>query len=910
MKYAIPTVILAASGLLAACDASDPVELIGSSPTVSEGALQSGWEILPSDLESEHPLPNRTEQTHAVVAPEHALRFRIRFALINMEDGYDFLVIRNADGTEVARLTGRHRDYLSDVIEGNRATIDLTTDAYVRSHGFEVASLEFEGCLAEAPEAAPLEQVRTCQDLAARIRAYAVAEVEKRFNDSYGGPIRYMAERDSVEKGQDSTPNHSETNTQVEGVDEPDVVKTDGERIYAVSASELKIYQSWPADQTQILHRIPIEGHAKEMFLDGDRAIVLSGVQGDRSGFPPVQPFARVSWSPIWWNPEAFTKVTVIDVSGDMPTVESETLLAGIYHTARRMGESVRFVLQRRLQWPQITYYPHDVEWGTPEYEEARQNLREEALELVRNRPLLAWLPKSYRVVDGKRHRFLIHCNEFFLPEDGKLAGLMSVATLDLRPRRPSLHDTTLGVRAETVYQSRQSLYVTTGHQFACWQANAELGQFTHVHKLDVSVPYMSRYRASGVIEGRPDDQFALDEHRGYLRIAATNNRWRLPAEDRTTNRVYVMQQQGDILGVVGQVELEAPGERIMSSRFLGDRGFVVTFRQVDPLFTLDLSEPTHPTIVGELKIPGFSTYLHVLDQNHLFAIGNDFGEDGTTRNGVALSIFDVSDLAAPVLRHKAVVGTRRGHSESLFNHKSFTLFRPEVGDEVLLAIPFTDWTDDGSDNFWGTFKSTLKVFRASVNGILGVGELDHTALYADAGDMNWGWYYRPNIRRGVFVDDYVYAVSDAGVNVAAADDVATLVAEVQAPRNPLPTPISVSLSRSEMLAIPDAEPKGTASVLNVYEKMSIEYLEVSLDIEHTHVGDLVTIVEHNGVEAVLSENQGGSANNLQVTLETNLFAGEDASGDWTLRVIDTAHQDVGTLVEWKLFASGKTIVE
>lgn len=900
--------------LLVACAGAEDPEIVHEKDGASASALLAGWSVEPMQVASVHPLANDLEQTMEVRAPDTARKFRLRFARISMERNYDFLVIQDEFGNELERITGRHINYVSRTIRGTVARIVLETDYSVASWGFELDEIRHRGCTRNPPGDLRLAPVASCADLEAEIRNLAIAEVRRRFtNNHFGGPIRTLGAPEANQRGGDAAPSHSETNVQVAGVDEADIVKTDGNFIYTVAGRQLRIFRSWPAANTTLEHSVDIEGWPKELFLHNGRVVVLSGVRGDDFVMPPVLPFVRIA--PIWWNPEAFTKVTVIDPSTATPTVVSETLLAGVYNTARRVGSSVRLHLRRQLSWPQIQYYPDgNLAWDSPEFEAALEQLEADAIQTVTNRALADWLPQSYRIVNGQRVALPIQCENFLAPTGSDEIGLMAIATVDLAPAQPTVHETSALVQGAQLYQSLDNLYVTTDHRWSCWEDAGTQGSYTYLHKFDVRDPSRATYRASGGVVGSVLNQFSLDEHNGYLRVATTNNRWQEPViADRSASFVYVLGQSGNALDIVGQVGPLAPGERIFGARFMEDRGFVVTFRQVDPLFTLDLSNPRNPTVLGELKIPGFSTYLHPLDAGHLLTIGNDFETDGTTRNGVALSIFDVRDMRNPRLIHKSVIGTPRSGSEALYNHRAFTMYTPPGDTTPILAIPFTDYDPNPNTDpstYWSRFESSLKLFRVSAGGIMAIGNVELAPLYQSNDHNEFGWWYQPNVRRGVFVDRYAYAVSDAGMRVVQIDDPSTVVSEVLAPpQYEQPTPpaevLTEVLTATPNRDIPDNDETGITSTLELENDMTITTLTVDVDITHTYRGDLRVTLEKDGIVEVLHDRTGGSNDDVSRTFTTERFRGEQANGAWTLRVSDHAGWDVGTLASWTINATG-----
>jgi uncharacterized secreted protein with C-terminal beta-propeller domain len=278
----------------------------------------------------------------------------------------------------------------------------------------------------------------------------------------------------------------------------------------------------------------------------------------------------------------------------------------------------------------------------------------------------------------------------------------------------------------------------------------------THVHKFDFkSDPTFASYVGSGDVEGTVLNQFSLDEHEGKLRVATTAQHSN-GVEFKQLNHVVVMEPKGFRLERAGDVGSLAEGERIYSVRFLGGRGYVVTYRQVDPLFALDLTDAKNPRVTGQLKIPGFSDYMHPLDDTHLLTIGRDVGTSG---NGLALQIFDVSNAAAPALAQKFVYDPKAfGHSEAESNHKAFTYF----ADRKLLAFPSSSSTG---------MKSTLELFRVdAASGFNRLGAVDNTAVFK-APTAGYCGYYDPTIRRGIFLENVVYSISYGGIAAKSIDD-------------------------------------------------------------------------------------------------------------------------------------------
>jgi len=264
-----------------------------------------------------------------------------------------------------------------------------------------------------------------------------------------------------------------------------------------------------------------------------------------------------------------------------------------------------------------------------------------------------------------------------------------------------------------------------------------------------------------------------MDEDAGHLRIATTTGR--VPSPDVYSTLSVLREVEGELV-VVGEVDDIAPTEDIRSVRFDGDVGFVVTFKKTDPLFVFDLSDPEAPRIRGELKIPGFSTYMHLMDENHLLTIGYDADDQGSFAwfQGVQLQIIDVSNLEDPRLLHKAVIGTRGSTSEATTNHLAFNYFRSRN----LLAIPMTICEGDGTGGSYAhemTF-SGLLVYEVTVEeGFDALGGVPHAEpqsgpdYYSACG--NWWTNSNSLVQRSIFMESFVYSIAHDKINVASIED-------------------------------------------------------------------------------------------------------------------------------------------
>jgi len=566
------------------------------------------------------------------------------------------------------------------------------------------------------------------------------------------------------------------TNTQERGVDEPDFVKNDGRRIFVLHGNALIETAAWPPDQARIRGATELEGTAGQMLLDGDRAAVFSpadiGPAFERTGLA-----IDTGGRPGPYGYPNGLKLTVLDVSSAPGRVLYELYVEGGYVTARRVGPSIRMVTTGSLRAPLLKFYPEDpAAWRNESaWRRALEDLRAGNAARIRAHPLDKWLPRMVEAFDGGAPRALgVECGRYRATSGPVELGWTTVSTIHLGRLGDGARHVSILNRTAAVYASRDALYVTQAHW---WRAGTDGGAHTYVHAFDIaSDASRARYVASGGVPGQPLNQFSMDEDRGFFRVATTRTAFDPGGRATTSNDVYVLRVEGTRLRVVGELRGLAAGERIFSARFEGPRGYIVTFRQIDPLFTLDLSDPSRPRAVGELKVPGFSTYLHPMGEDHVLAIGREVVDrpQGPALAGVALQVFDVSDFADPRLLHKHVLGTAGSSSDALYDHKAFNFFAARA----LLGIPYSDWAGPGR-----AFRSSLDVFRVTAaGGIAPLGSVDHSDLVAP-GTSGYGW--TPYVRRSVMIEDFVYSISSGGLKVSAGDfrTVAVL------PFPPLPPP-------------------------------------------------------------------------------------------------------------------------
>lgn len=684
----------------------------------------------------------------------------------------------------------------------------------------------------------------------------------------------------------DRASSYSETNVQVKGVDEADIVKNDGKNLYVLHGRAFKVINAWPANELKELTSTDVEGSPSEMFVADGKVVVYSQVNGAEifkaAGVTPKTQYqdyvyypqgggvastdARAPGYPGAPSPNGepyvpLTKITVmsLDAAGNTQ-VTREVYFEGGYLDSRRVGPHVRTVLQGYAHGPKLLYgvyelYPqpqYDPNTGAPigpepDYPKtgsamiaALNQLRSENLARIDASTLDMWLPYTFVKNGATVSAQTVRCEDFYVPTVGSTeSGITEVASLDLSDPAAVPKETAILGRADTVYGSADTLYLAA-HAWIepplVWNDGGDVamgggsvppsegsapaptpapapstgtksirplttptqtgGVFTYptnetiVHKFEfTSDPKFPNYQASGSVVGNVKNQFSLDDKDGFLRIATTENRIYVDANgqyvgpDGTTrpnsvNHVFTLAQNGPWLDIAGNVGDLAVNEQIYSVRFVGNRGYVVTFRQVDPLFVVDLSKPTAPTLLAALKIPGFSEYMHPIDENHLLTIGRDANAQGRTQ-GLSLQIFDVTNGASPVLQHKfAYTGAEYGSSEAEYDHKAFTYF----ADRNLLAFPY--YANSYVNGSYAT-KSTLELFKVDLaSGFAKIGAIDHTALIQSNPTGYCGGYFPPSVRRGVFMENFVYSISYGGVIAKDSNDLAGAGTQL-----PLPAP-------------------------------------------------------------------------------------------------------------------------
>jgi len=598
------------------------------------------------------------------------------------------------------------------------------------------------------------------------------------------------AENDSA-KGAE---NYSETNVQTEGVDEADLVKTDGKYLFTLSGNELVIVDAWPADEAHEVSRVALKGNPFSMFLDEGRVAVLSSTSMHELDPQAQEKTKEGDMYYGYWQPA--TLVTVIDATdAAVPVVKSAQVFEGYLVDSRRIGDRMYLVQQGYIDlWNKgVQYWAELSDKSTVvEINAAYIALAAKNVAIIDSLELGDYVPSRFELsddgtVDTDAGVPVVECTDMYSSDVYSGSGNLTVVTVDLSGKAAPFGTSVMGDWSN-IYASTGALYAaSTNWAWSWWWETDEEDEVeinTHIHKFEFDDDTgAARYVASGTVVGYALNQFSFDEFEGILRVATTLPDWGWwwnDDEDTSESFVTTLEQKGASLVTVGQVGNLGKGETIQSVRFIKEMGYVVTFRQTDPLYVVDLANPAKPEVAGELKVPGFSSYMHPLDDTHLLTIGRD-GTEETQVLGLSFQIFDVTDPHNPKQVAKTTLPEdQNGYSwsEAQWDHHAFVYFA-HLG---LLAIPVTgyNWNydyDGDWDWYFDSFFSRLDLYKISIEGgIEPAGSVSHGSMMPEFKApekkdntycyMNWNYSDLTQIRRGVFLENFLFSVSKGGVQV------------------------------------------------------------------------------------------------------------------------------------------------
>jgi len=566
---------------------------------------------------------------------------------------------------------------------------------------------------------------------------------------------------------------YSGTNIQVEGVDEADIVKNDGKYIYTVSGNKVVIVSAYPPENAKIVSEIELDGTPQEIFINKDKLIVFG--YGDYSYNKVAMPDIGIM-PPRYYSPKTF--VNVYDVTDRAnPILTRNVSVDGNYFDSRMIGDYVYLIANDPVNYGGTNPIPMPViqsgsvsktiaasdvyYFDSPDTSYVFTNVisintQNDNEGLNSKTFLMGYSENLYVSTSNIYVVYTKRLSEYDFYDRILDEAVMPAVSVQEQVKISAIRDSN-ATKYEKMQQTSKSLqdYLSSlgpenGAQvMKTIQDNAQKVQVeiskemekTIIHKISISNGDID-YQTNGEVPGYTLNQFSMDEYNNNFRIATTTGNW----QAESLNHVYILDSN---LQIIGKLEDLAHGEKIYSVRFLGEKGYLVTFRQIDPLFVIDLSDPTNPTVLGYLKIPGVSNYLHPYDETHVIGVGVDATEQGRVQ-GMKLSLFDVSDVSNPKEISKYIIGERGTYSEALNDHKAFLFSKSKN----LLVIPISLAEKDYQQNWQGAY-----VFNVDLsNGFALKGRITHGNETINKTDYYYD--YQSQIRRSLFMDDVLYTLS------------------------------------------------------------------------------------------------------------------------------------------------------
>jgi len=520
----------------------------------------------------------------------------------------------------------------------------------------------------------------------------------------------------------------STTNIQVAGVDEADIVKTDGEYIYLVSGNRTIIVEAYPPEQAQVLSEIELEGTALGIFINGDRLVVFEQETPYYPYYDYDMPALREESAVREYDIMPYISprvlIKVYDISDkENPRLQRELSADGQYVSSRMIGDYVYMVINEPV-------YEEDDGINLPKiYSEGTEKE----------------IPATDIYYSGVADYYYMYTTIIAIntQEDGQ---------------EPTYETILLGA-SSNLYVSMDNIYLT----FPVWGGYVGDSERTAIHRIHIQGSTMN-YTASGEVPGMVLNQFSMDEHDDHFRVATTTY------GQTTENNVYILNLS---LNITGSLENLAPGETIYSARFMGERGYLVTFKQVDPLFVIDLKNPYAPEVLGYLKVTGYSDYLHPYDENHIIGIGKETTDAGEFAwyQGVKISLFDVTDVGNPREISKLEIGDRGTDSPVLWDHKAFLFDKSRNLMVIPLLLAEVDQSDypEGVPS-WAYGEPVYQgayVFDISVDeGLQLKGRVTHIESSTDL-EEGYYYYYSPlSVERSLYIGDVLYTISQAKIKM------------------------------------------------------------------------------------------------------------------------------------------------
>lgn len=531
----------------------------------------------------------------------------------------------------------------------------------------------------------------------------------------------------------EAAPAYSTTNIQVAGVDEADIVKTDGTYLYVVSGNNVYIIGADPYSESPLIQKITLnETYNPEIYINANKLAVI--------GTHYSQPVYKTEPLTVGIYPYVYTEEVIIKIY-DLTDIKNPVLTRAINMNGTLAGSRMigNYIYTSIVQ-PAISPIA---------YPEPDPSSNETHLAIMLPQITTEGETKEIQPIDI-RYINVTDVSYYFTT--------ILAVNINNDAQKPT-HETFLAGTSSKMYVSQKNMYLTVANM-NWWLTRSDNGEFreeTLIYRVKLDQEKVA-FEAHGSVPGYVLNQFSMDEYNGHFRVATTAG-W----GETSTNNLYILNLS---LDVVGKLEGLATGERIYSARFMGSRAYLVTFRQIDPFFVIDLSNPTAPEVLGYLKIPGFSGYLHPFDENHVIGVGKQ-------SSNVKLSLFDVTNVTAPSeTAQPYIIKALWSDTTVLYDHKAFLFDKSKQ----LLALPISineaTWVDDTyySNLYWQgeyVFDISLKA------GFELKGNITHQATNVEHWDSSH-W-----VKRALYIDNVLYTVSDKMIKMNSLVDL-SLLKEIQ----------------------------------------------------------------------------------------------------------------------------------
>lgn len=507
---------------------------------------------------------------------------------------------------------------------------------------------------------------------------------------------------------------YSTTNVQVENVDEPDYLKNDSKYVYIVSQNTLSIIDAYPAESAELVLKIALDiesQYIQNMFLNDDRLVIFYNGQSQDEIIPQFDFIPRPSYNPV-------THALIVDVSDkENPEILKDYTIDGHFRDARMIGDYAYFVTNSNIDYqhprlpiimersepvmiPDAFYFDNVERFSNFNTLTAidifGDNINSETflmgysgtIYVSENNFYLTYqqdLPYGFYENSSRDRFFDVVVPLLPLEIQDKIKAIQNDSSLNSARQWSEISEVMQDSYNQMSQSQKEKLFDKIREALVEYDTRIqEESRKTIIHKISIDEANLD-YITKGSVPGRLLNQFSMDEHDDRFRVATTVEYYTQYQGTVRSNAVYVLDENLEIVGGLDEI---APDESIFSARFMGDRLYLVTFQQIDPFFVIDLSSDT-PKILGELKIPGFSNYLHPYDEDHVIGVGRDTKEVGSGRVqqlGVKIALFDVSNVSDPKVVDDFVIGDSSTHSEALNDHKAFFFDKKKD----ILSIPIS----------------------------------------------------------------------------------------------------------------------------------------------------------------------------------------------------------------------------